>query len=589
MTFRYTQPIAFAVVCAFLSGPGRASAAPPASETLAITYEIRWNGEIAPDEGRVIVDAAADRARVRTVPNGEKLATAPEELGYIDYESQRTFQQASFRDGSACTVTTPFPELVSLTMTADLDTILGFVCRRATTKIRSNSLDVWYTSDADVRGTPSLALVAPDGLVLRTVRNGNYEVSAIELERGSDPVKLPSAWGDSVDAAGYRARVTRAWVTRVPVFERDRIRFDPAYFDSVRAVLGAAQAEPSHVTLESTKHDPSQVRAFANGTVIARRLVLPDMDGAMILARLVHRSRGDAYDRTGSIFLLPGGDSRFLQAFEESVAVLPPTRDRDGRTYHGIVASESYEPPIELIRFITPFGIGHFNEQVKVEGQVWGDSALYVMDLTELAPVLRGEVWIGAFVGNYDTGGHEINLELRYHPGSQVVAAEEPARGWSEPLFNTVNVLEMAGQEYSRIFEHDTLRVEFELPDGVHDVVLRYLTTGHGGWENGDEFLPKANTILLDGERITSFVPWRSDCATFRHLNPASGNFWNGIASADLSRSGWCPGTAVSPWVVPLPELSPGRHFIEVAIPAGAPEGGSFSAWNVSGVLLGEY
>ena len=131
--------------------------------------------------------------------------------------------------------------------------------------------------------------------------------------------------------------------------------------------------------------------------------------------------------------------------------------------------------------------------------------------------------------------------------------------------------------------------MEFNAPAGLKNCALRYITTGHGGWENGDEFTPRVNEILLDGRIVSRFVPWRSDCGTRRRWNPASGNFWNGVSSSDLSRSGWCPGEAVSPVLVPLPDLTPGRHTIRVVIPMGPPEGDSFSAWNVSGVLLGDF
>jgi hypothetical protein len=38
---------------------------------------------------------------------------------------------------------------------------------------------------------------------------------------------------------------------------------------------------------------------------------------------------------------------------------------------------------------------------------------------------------------------------------------------------------------------------------------LRYTTTGHGGWENGDEFVPKANSIFIDGKRY--FLLYRGE------------------------------------------------------------------------------
>lgn len=117
---------------------------------------------------------------------------------------------------------------------------------------------------------------------------------------------------------------------------------------------------------------------------------------------------------------------------------------------------------------------------------------------------------------------------------------------------------------------------------------MRYTTTGHGGWENGDEFVPKENTIVLDGKEIWKLIPWREDCGTYRLYNPASGNFSNGLSSSDYSRSNWCPGTVTNPFMVPLGNLPAGTHTIQVKIPQGQPEGTSFSSWNVSGSLVGD-
>jgi hypothetical protein len=43
-----------------------------------------------------------------------------------------------------------------------------------------------------------------------------------------------------------------------------------------------------------------------------------------------------------------------------------------------------------------------------------------------------------------------------------------------------------------------------------------------------------------------------------------------------------------NPIYIDLGELKAGTHTMQVTIPQGAPEGTSFSAWNVSGVLIGE-
>lgn len=574
-------PIPWLALAAVHSTARGETAAPPTT----ITYRILSEGRELPEEGKLVVTCDDAASRVRLVPAAPLAAGAPAEEGWIDFLAGRTIQTARFRDGSRASSATPFDQLAPLEGTAEGDTILGIPCVKATTVIRSNRIECWYAPKIGLRGSPSLSVVAPEGLVLRIVRNGNYEIVAEAIARAGEkeaheggaaasdagelPLTLPSDWGEMTDAAGYRARVTESWVTTVRVFEREPVRFDGA---------AARRFEPDE---RGTYH-------AAGGTLIARKITLPDLPDAMVFAELVEASRGDAYDRTGSVAIIPVDRAQsFLDALRDSVGVLPAVVGRDGRAYQGIALTPDYLPPIELMRIITPFGVRHYNEQVKVEGLAWADSAVYRMDVTDLLPALRGEVWIIVFVGNYDAGGHEVSLTLRYYPNRREESPPPVERPWLLPLCNTLNLLEMAGQEYGRIFERDTLRVEFEVPAGVKDLRLRYLTTGHGGWGGGDEFNPKVNTILIDGEFVAAITPWRSDCATFRALNPASGNFWNGLSSSDFSRSGWCPGSTVSPFVIPLPELGPGRHRLEIAIPAGAPEGGSFSAWNVSAVVVG--
>ncbi|MDF1551159.1 MAG: peptide-N-glycosidase F-related protein [Bacteroidales bacterium] len=147
----------------------------------------------------------------------------------------------------------------------------------------------------------------------------------------------------------------------------------------------------------------------------------------------------------------------------------------------------------------------------------------------------------------------------------------------------------MMGQNYGRFFGHDTLKTSFTIPANVENLELLYTSTGHGGWGGGDEFNPKLNQVFIDGKLIFSIVPWRADCGTYRMANPSSGNFQNGLSSSDLSRSNWCPATVTPPYYIPLKDLTPGEHYIEVVIDQGVPEGNSFSAWNVSGIITGTF
>ncbi len=560
--------------------PPTAHAQPPASAR--ITYEIRRQGERDPGEGAILLECTESLARTRQLPVGQWRPGTPRESGHMDFGAGRTLQLLVDGMGRSCHTVAEFAALPALEATDETLEILGLPCRKWTATLYSNRIELWSTTAAGLRGGPRLSLLDPDGLVLRILVNGDLEFVATALEEMPRPADLwPADPGAALELAEYRHRVTQGWVTVTELLRDQPVCFAPAEVDT-SAMRDALRR------LEAGTGDGAATLRFAAGTLVLRRVELPMAEGGQLFLELVEKSRGDAYDRTGSVFVIPVGRERsFLDALRGNVTALPFLAGRDGRRYQGVAATEDYLPPLELLRFLTPFGVGHYNDQVQVKGQVWADSAVYRQEVTELLPALRGSVWLGAFIGNYDAGGHEIDLRLVHHPDGREVAPPPEREGWLLPVFNTVNVLEMAGQEYGRLFEQDTLTVSFELPEGVADLWLRYTSTGHGGWGGGDEFNPKPNTILLDGAVVATVTPWRGDCSTYRSLNPASGNFWNGLSSSDLSRSGWCPGAAAEPFRIPLPGRLPGRHTLQVAIPQGPPEGGSFSAWNVSGVLVG--
>jgi hypothetical protein len=559
------------------------SAAPASTSPFArVTYEIRRHGERDPGEGPIVLECGGQQARVAQEPVGEWRPGAPKESGHQDFAARRTLQRLEDRQGRRSHVVAEFSALPALEATDETLEILGLPCRKWTATLFSNRIELWSTTATALRGGPRLSLLDPDGLTLRIVVNGDLEFLATAMEPLAQTGDLwPAEPGEAVDLAEYRHRVTQGWVTATGLFQDQPVCFVPTEVDTLEQRRRLRE-------LEAGRLEDGAVLRFAAGTLVLRRVELPQVEGGQLFLELVETSRGDAYDRTGSVFVIPVERGRsFLDALRGNVSALPFLEGRDGRRYQGVAATEDYLPPLELLRFLTPFGVGHFNGQVQVKGQVWADSAVYRQEVTDLLPALRGPVWLGAFIGNYDAGGHEIDLRLAHHPDGRELAPPPEREGWLLPLFNTVNVLEMAGQEYGRLFARDTLAVTFDLPAGVEDLWLRYISTGHGGWGGGDEFNPKPNTILLDGAPVATVTPWRGDCATYRSLNPASGNFWNGVSSSDLSRSGWCPGASAEPFRIPLPGLAPGRHTLRVAIPQGEPEGGSFSAWNVSGTLVG--
>ena len=96
--------------------------------------------------------------------------------------------------------------------------------------------------------------------------------------------------------------------------------------------------------------------------------------------------------------------------------------------------------------------------------------------------------------------------------------------------------------------------------------------------------------VLVDGQVVYRWRPWRDDCEEFREVNPYCAKWSDGSWSSDYSRSGWCPGDVVDPMIVDLSDwLTPGAHevsfFVEGIRPAN--EEGQHGYWRVSGALSG--
>ena len=449
----------------------------------------------------------------------------------------------------------------SFELQMDTKKILGYNCKKAKIIINSNTIEVWYTNDLKVKGGPTI-LGQNLGLVLEMNRNGNFIIKATKIEKIKRFPILKIDSSKIFDGLTYKDLLWKSRFTTISIFKEEIINFSDA-----------------------SKSNDSIFR-FANGTVILKKVKIPlILKGSQVFINVTEQSNGDAYDRTGSVFIIPMDKKiSFLDGLQKGIKTLPIYENGNGKQYQGIVKTENYSPLIELMRFFTPFGIKQYNT-IQLKDKVWEERVNYRQDISELTSALNNqEVYIGTFIGNYDKGGHKVSLDITIHPEVEIVAKSLVAI----PLFNSTNVMEMAGQEYGTLFNSEKgLIVNFTLENPLKNAKLRYITTGHGGWENGDEFVPKKNTIYLDNKEIFYFTPWREDCGSYRLYNPASGNFPNGLSSSDYSRSNWCPGMITNPIYMYLGDLNAGLHSIQIKIPQGTPEGTSFSSWNISGILIG--
>ncbi|MBO9618210.1 MAG: GLPGLI family protein [Niabella sp.] len=531
-------------------------------EVYKITYGSSFNGKNREHQNKIWVFAGAAQTLVTSEKDFTQKSPYPFELSIIDRKKNEQQLLAFLGEQNLVAATDTSLRSQQFEFSNETKTILGYTCKKAKAIVKSNTMELWYTDQLPVKGAPTV-LGQNLGLVLEMTRNGNSSITAEKIEK--QKLQLPAFMkipARQTDLLSYRDEIWKSRFTTIPLFTNQVINFS------------------------DTNKSTGDVLRFASGTVVVKKIKMPVIDsGSSAFLDLSEQSNGDAYDRTGTVFLIPGDKKQsFLDGLKNGIAALPVYTNGNGKNYQGVVATPDYSPMIELMRFFTPFGIKQFNQNA-IKGKQWQEAVPYRQDITDFIPLLNNkEVYVGVFIGNYDKGGHRITANITVHNGGP-----DQLRQHIVPLFNTLNAMEMAGQEYGTMFNNENgVTVHFTLANSLKNVRLRYITTGHGGWGGGDEFVPKLNTILLDGKIVFSMIPWRQDCGTYRLYNPASGNFNNGLSSSDLSRSNWCPGTVTNPFLIELGDLTAGEHTIQVKIPQGKPEGTSFSAWNVSGVLLAD-
>jgi len=399
----------------------------------------------------------------------------PYEQTFIDYKNKELYSIAHLTKKNKIRMLLPESKQ-NFTLHSETKNILGYNCKKATISINSNTLTLWYTNELKVKGSP-MSLGANLGLVLEVDRNGTYKTVANKIHKDLkinlyDYLKLDDS--KLVDTKTYKTELWNSRFTTIKLFEDDLVNFSDSIIEK-----------------------PNLMR-FAKGTVLVTKVKIPALKPTdQLFINLTEQSNGDAYDRTGSVFLIPHyHEISFMDALEQGVGVLPIYQNQDStEKFQGVIATNNYTPPIELMRFFTPFGVKGFNH-IEVLDYKWQDKAYYRQDITEFQPLLSNSEWyIGVYIGNYDKGGHKISADITIHPDGNDVASKTTTM---MPIFNTTNLMEMARQNYPIMFaSKDGLKVTFTATTDIKNARLRYITTGHGGWENGDEFNPKLNTIAI--------------------------------------------------------------------------------------------
>ncbi|MGV8963243.1 MAG: PNGase F N-terminal domain-containing protein [Candidatus Saccharimonadaceae bacterium] len=351
---------------------------------------------------------------------------------------------------------------------------------------------------------------------------------------------------------------------------------------------------------------------LGNGRIALTKVRLPNFKRSTTLnTKIKLVSNGDPWDKTGSCFIIPKESVINMMQVAQDKGMYPTPDSTLYENLTGIVQGDNYKPSVEIMRFMTPFGVGHYSaadnelsakrKPVYIDG--WANNVVWEEDVTDLLPLFDKEVYVGVFIDTWTKEGYTVDLELTYKESD--LKCDVKTKKHVEPLINTVYYI---GQKHPDIFARKDVKVPFTIPADAKNVRLKYITSGHGGHSDGDEFRPQENILSVDGNVEHSFTPWRTDCASFRRFNPSTG-VWlkertvayiskegraekqieEPLASSDLSRSNWCPGSNVPPIEVPLNDIKAGKHTLTISIPDSKEiEGDKLNHWLVSAYLIWE-
>ena len=260
-----------------------------AQDTYQITYEKYSHQKKIIEDNPIEVLANSNQTIIGTKNSFSLPRTYPNEITFYSTLEPKNFYSIIELDSITTlkTIDSTLFHKIEIKKLDDTKRILGMKAKHARAIINSNTIDIWYVDNMNIKAAPT-PIGLNLGFVLEYSRNNNYTIKASRIENIKKVV--PTAYYQQifhlphVDQLTYKDLVWKNKFQSIPLLKDQQINFD------------------SNSTFPE---DESHFR-FANGTVIVRKIKMPFIkEGAQIFIDLNEISNGDAYDRTGSVFLIP--------------------------------------------------------------------------------------------------------------------------------------------------------------------------------------------------------------------------------------------------------------------------------------------
>ena len=244
------------------------------------------------------------------------------------------------------------------------------------------------------------------------------------------------------------------------------------------------------------KGTDSETVRLMSGRLVYKKVTVPKFKkGTDVKIKITVRSAGDRWDKSGSAFVVKDLEQLSVLSVAEKDKKFPQDSFLDDK-YAGVITGETYKPVVELMRFMTPFGVGHYSDNsVKYRKPVyvptWEKQVVWEQDITPLESLVTGTFYVGVWIDSWTAEGYDFDLELNYSDRKQQKVKVMP-------LVNTIPYV--GGQKIPDNFAHKELEKTIILKKNAKNVKLYYITTGHGGHSGGDEFIKIKNSVYFNNK-----------------------------------------------------------------------------------------
>lgn len=219
-----------------------------------------------------------------------------------------------------------------------------------------------------------------------------------------------------------------------------------------------------------------------------------------------------------------------------------------------IFAKPANNDTVEIARVITPYATNWIQTNRKHD---------YVIDVTDYAPILQGNLGIKFAYQGYSFGFHvTVKLEMiEGVPAMDALKIKNIYNGYF-PYGNDANPIEnyLTNKTYS-----------YAAP--ATKAFVKNFVSGHGSDDTGcSEFCSKYYQLLINNSQVSQKQLWRNDCG-LNQVYPQTGTWL-------YDRSNWCPGAVVWPIYHDISALTTANTDFSVNInmePYSAPDQGNAS------------